>query len=109
MSQDLAITLQSIKVYNDNDGAFKGAGEIYINWSASDGVNGDDGKLGNYSIHSGQTKGISQHLATFNDVEDQIALTFNVKELTGALTIFSEALMRTTVRPRTTELAAIRC
>ena len=75
---DLAVVLQSITVKDDKDEKERGPGEIYINYNITDGSTSFDGQLGEYSIHSGQTKSLGVTIGTFSEVDTLLALNVDV-------------------------------
>jgi hypothetical protein len=78
MSQDLAVVLQSIQVIDDHDW---GAGDIVIKYNANDGFNSVSGELEEYQIDSGETQPLGVRIATFDDVDDLIALNVAVWDI----------------------------
>jgi hypothetical protein len=74
----LAVVLNSIRVDNDHDGWGKGAGDIYLNYNTNDGVNHVNGRLGEYSIDSGDTRSLGVTVGYFDDVDDLVSLNVDV-------------------------------
>jgi hypothetical protein len=79
MSQDLSVYVDRIDIFDDHDGWWTGAGDIYINYDVNDGAGpGVDGTLGEYSIDSGDGRIIGEQIAVLNNVDNFISINFSV-------------------------------